>query len=148
MDIILKENLANLGKIGEVVRVADGYARNFLLPRKLAVEATSGNKKIAAAQEKAVAARQAGLRTEAETLKAALEAQKLQFEREAGEEDAKLFGSVTAKEIAEQLTLGGHPIDKRKIILGQPLKTLGAHPVQVWLHPDVTATLTVEIVKR
>lgn len=148
MEVILKENLANLGKMGEVVRVADGYARNYLLPRRLAMAATAGNRKIAASQEKAVNARQAALKAEAESVKGVLESAELKFEREAGEDDNKLFGSVTAKDIAERLAELGHSIDKRKVILGQPLKTLGSHVVPVWLHPEVSATLKVEIVKR
>ena len=147
MEVILKDNVVPLGKIGQIVQVSDGYARNYLLPRRLAVAATAGNRRIALAQAKAIEARQATLKGEAEALKQKLEADLLIFVRQAGEE-GKLFGSVTTKDIADRLVEIGCAIDKRKIVLGQPLKTLGRQSVAVWLHPEVTATLTVDITQQ
>lgn len=144
IELILREDVPSLGKAGDLVRVKPGYARNFLLPRHLAFEATEGNKKRIAGEAKARAAREATERGEAEALAARLAALTLAFTAKAGE-DGKLFGSVTASDIAEQLEANGFTIDKRKVELEHPLKELGFHTVPVKLHHDVHAEVKVTV---
>jgi large subunit ribosomal protein L9 len=144
IEVILREPVASLGKAGDLVRVKPGYARNFLLPRGLAYEATEGNKKRIAGEAKARQARDAAERGESEALARALGEVTLTFTAKAGE-DGKLFGSVTAADIAEQLAERGHAIDKRKIELEHPLKELGFHAVPVRLPHDVHAELKVTV---
>lgn len=144
IELILRENVPSLGKAGDLVRVKPGYARNFLLPRGLAFEATEGNKKRIAGETRARQSRDAAERAEAESLAATLASVDLAFTAKAGE-DGKLFGSVTAADIAEQLAAKGHEIDKRKIELDHPLKELGFHAVPVRLPHDVHAELKVTI---
>ncbi len=144
MELILRENVPSLGKAGDLVRVKPGYARNFLLPRGLAFEATEGNKKRIAGEAKARQARDAAERAEAEGLAAQLGQLALSFTAKAGE-DGKLFGSVTAGDIAEQLAAKGFEVDKRKIALEHPLKELGFHTVPVKLPHDVHAELKVTV---
>lgn len=144
IELILRENVASLGKAGDLVRVKPGYARNFLLPRGLAFEATDGNKKRIAAESKARSAREATERAEAEALAARIAATPLSFTAKAGE-DGKLFGSVTASDIAEQLEAKGFTIDRRKIELEHPLKELGFHAVPLKLPHEVHAEVKVTI---
>jgi large subunit ribosomal protein L9 len=144
MDLILRENVPSLGKAGDMVRVKPGYARNFLLPRGLAFEATEGNKKRIAAEHKAREAVAAAERAEAEKFAQQLGAVALAFTAKAGE-DGKLFGSITSGDIAEQLATKGLNIDKRKIELEHPLKHLGFHTVVVRLHHDVHADVKVNV---
>ncbi len=144
MELILREAVPSLGKAGDLVRVKPGYGRNFLLPRGLAYEATEGNKKRIAAESKAHQARETAERAEAQTFATALGAVTLEFTAKAGD-DGKLFGSVTAGDIAEQLEAKGHHVDKRKIELEHPLKALGFHSVPVKLHHDVHGELKVNI---
>jgi large subunit ribosomal protein L9 len=144
IELILRENVPSLGKAGDLVRVKPGYARNFLLPRGLAFEATEGNKKRIAGEAKARQSRDATERAEAEALAATLGAVTLSFTAKAGE-DGKLFGSVTASDIADQLAAAGHQVDKRKIELDHPLKELGFHAVPLRLPHDVHAELKVTI---
>lgn len=144
IELILRENVPSLGKAGELVRVKPGYARNFLLPRGLAFEATEGNKKRIAGEAKARQSRAAAERAESEALAARLAAVTLSFSAKAGEE-GKLFGSVTSTDIAEQLAAQGFEVDKRKIELEHPLKELGFHTVSVKLPHDVHAELKVTI---
>ncbi len=144
IELILRENVTSLGKTGDLVRVKPGYARNFLLPRGLAFEATEGNKKRIAAESKARSAKDATERAEAEALAARIGAVTLAFTAKAGE-DGKLFGSVTASDIAEQLEGHGFTIDKRKIELEHPLKELGFHAVPMKLHHEVHAEVKVTI---
>ncbi len=144
IELILRENVPSLGKAGDLVRVKPGYARNFLLPRGLAFEASEGNKKRIAAEAKARGARETAERTEAEALAARIGALALAFTAKAGE-DGKLFGSVTAGDIVEQLAEKGFEVDKRKVELEHPLKELGFHAVSIKLHHEVHAEVKVTI---
>lgn len=144
MEVILREEVEKLGNRGDVVRVAAGYARNYLLPKRLAVTATEGNKKIVAQEREVYLRHEAKLRDEAADLAKLLEAARLTFRMRAGEND-QLFGSVTAKDIAEELERQNFTIERRKIQLEEPLKTLGDHKVPLRLHRDVTVDLTVHV---
>ena len=146
MEVILKEDVAKLGSRGDVVKVAEGYGRNFLLPRKLAIEATSGNKQVIEQMRAAALRRSAKEKAQAEELSKQFEGVSVSFQRRAGEHD-QLFGSVTSGDLAEALEKKGFNIDRRKIQLHEPLKTLGDFTVAVKLHKDVTAHLKVVIEK-
>lgn len=146
MEIILREDIENLGARGQVVRVAAGYARNFLLPRRMAVPATEGNKKIIEQERLAALRREAKEEASAKELAALLSAVTLTSIQKAGDQDI-LFGSVTSKDIADMLEKQGYTIDRRKIDLEHPVKTLGEHKVNVKLFRDVVATITL-IVSR
>src|SRR5580692_11486663 len=141
MDVILREDVEKLGTRGQLVKVAPGYARNFLLPNKMAVAATESNKKIVEQE------RQAHLRREAKVLGKMLGAVAITISQKAGEND-QLFGSVTSKDIAEALEKQGYTIERRKIALEQPIKTLGEFKVPVRLHREVTSEITVHVVKE
>ena len=147
MEVILKEDVANLGHRGDVVKVADGYGRNFLLPRKLALQATLANKAVIEQMKTAAARRSATEKAQAEQLVAKLEPLVLSFTRKSGEND-QLFGSVTSSDLGDALTKKGFNVDRRKIQLHEPLKTLGEFTVPVKLHKDVTAHLKVVIDKE
>jgi large subunit ribosomal protein L9 len=144
MEVILKEDVANLGHRGEVVKVADGYGRNFLLPRKLAMEATAGNKAVIEQMKAAAARRSATEKAQAEELVTKLAPIVLTFTRKSGEQ-GQLFGSVTSADIAAELGTRGFEIDRRKIHLNEPLKALGNFDVPVRLHREVTAHLKVKV---
>jgi large subunit ribosomal protein L9 len=144
-DVILREDVKALGKAGELVRVKPGYARNYLLPRGLAFEATDGNKKRIAAETRARGVRDQAERTEAERFAATLGAVALTLKGKAGEE-GKLFGSITAQDIADALAAQGHQVDKRRIELEHPIKTIGHHTVGVRLHSEVHAEVRVSVV--
>jgi large subunit ribosomal protein L9 len=144
-DVILREDVKSLGKAGELVRVKPGYARNFLLPQGLAFEATEGNKKRIAAETRARGARDQAERTEAERFAATLGAVTLTLKGKAGEE-GKLFGSITSQDIAEALAAQGHQVDKRRIELEHPIKTVGHHTVAVRLHSEVHAEVRVSVI--
>ena len=144
-DVILREDVKSLGKAGELVRVKPGYARNFLLPRGLAFEATEGNKKRIAAETRARGARDQAERAEAERFAATLGAVALTLKEKAGEE-GKLFGSITAQDIADALAAQGHQVDRRRIELEHPIKTIGHHTVGVHLHSEVHAEVRVSVV--
>jgi large subunit ribosomal protein L9 len=144
MEVILKEDVANLGHRGDVVKVADGYGRNFLLPRKLALQATLANKAVIDQMKSAAARRSATEKTLAEELVAKLEPLVLTFTRKSGE-NGQLFGSVTSSDIAGELENKGFEIDRRKIQLAEPLKALGNYEVAVKLHREVTAHLKVKV---
>jgi large subunit ribosomal protein L9 len=145
MEVILREEVKSLGKAGELVRVKPGYARNFLLPRGLAFEATEGNKKRIAAESKARGTRAAAERSEAQTYADKLGAVTVTLGGKAGEE-GKLFGSITSQDIAEGLGQQGFEVDRRKIELEQPIKTLGFHTIGIRLHPEVRAEVRVSVV--
>ena len=147
MDVILKEDVAKLGSRGDMVKVAEGYGRNFLLPRKLAIEATPGNKKVVEQMRAAALRRSAKEKAQAEDLAKQFDGVSVAFERRSGEHD-QLFGSVTSGDIAEALEKKGFSIDRRKIQLHEPLKTLGEFTVPVKLHKDVTTHLKVVIEKE
>ena len=145
IEVILREDIKTLGQAGELVRVKPGYARNYLLPHGLAYEATEGNKKRIAAETKARSVRLQSERAGAEREAATLSAVQLRLAGKAGEE-GKLFGSITAQDIAEELGRQGHTVDRRRIELEHPIKTLGEHTVSVRLHPDVHAEVRVSVV--
>lgn len=144
MEVILREDIKGLGKAGALVKVKPGYARNFLFPRSLAYEATEGNKKRIENEQRARTTRSAAERGEAESLAARLAAVAITLKAKAGEGD-KLFGSITSADLADALAAKGFSIDKRKIELEHPLKTLGSHTVSVRLHADVHAELKVTV---
>jgi large subunit ribosomal protein L9 len=146
MEVILREDVQSLGKAGELVKVKPGYARNFLLPRGLAYEATEGNKKRIAAETRARTARLAAEKAGAEALAATLREVVVTLPGKAGEE-GRLFGSVTTHDVAEGLARLGHQVDKRRIELAHPIKTLGDHMVPVKLHPEVVAEIRVSVVQ-
>ena len=147
MQIILTENVPNLGSIGDLIKVKDGYARNYLLPRKLAIVATPKSVKQFEHQKRVVAARMEKLLKSAQGLKEKLEGLSVSIARQVGEED-KLFGSVTTRDIAEALEDKGLDIDRKKIVLDAPIKTQGVFQVPVKLHQDVFATLKVWVVPK
>jgi len=145
MEVILKEDVANLGHRGDVVKVADGYGRNFLLPRKLALQATLANKAIIEQMKNAAARRSATEKAQAEELVAKLEPLVLSFTRKSGE-NGQLFGSVTSADIAGDLEAKGFEVDRRKIQLSEPLKALGDYTVAIKLHREVSAHVKVQVV--
>jgi len=147
MEVILKEDVGTLGSRGDVVKVAEGYGRNFLLPRKLAIEATAGNKAVIAQMKAASVRRSAKEKTQAEELAKQFEGLAVSFQRRSGEHD-QLFGSVTSGDIADALTKKGFNIDRRKIQVHEPLKTVGEFAIPVKLHKEVTAHLKVVIAKE
>ena len=147
MLVILRENIENLGHIGEVVKVSDGYARNFLLPRSLVVEADERNRIAIAHHQKALEKRRLAQRAVAEELAKKLEGFSCTISRKVGEND-RLFGSVSVGDIADALKKSSFQVDKRSISLEAPIKTLGVHSVQVKLEPEVSAQLKVWVVKE
>jgi len=144
IELILRTDVPELGRAGQLVRVKPGYARNFLLPRGLAFEATEGNRKRIDAEAKSRDAKAVAERAEAQALAEKLGATTLTFTAKAGE-DGKLFGSITSGDIAHELTAKGFTIDKRKIELEHPLKHLGFHSVPVRLTHDVHAELKINV---
>jgi large subunit ribosomal protein L9 len=144
MEVILKEDVNNLGHRGDIVKVAEGYGRNFLLPKKLAMEANAANKSVIEQMKNSAVRKSAAEKTQAEALVAQLDAVALEFTRKTGEND-HLFGSVTSSDIAQQLEEKGFTIDRRKIHLDEPLKSLGDFLVPVRLHREVTAHVKVVI---
>jgi large subunit ribosomal protein L9 len=147
MEVILREHVENLGKRGEIVKVADGYARNFLLPRKLALLATDGNRKHVERERKIVEAREAAEKVQAEAIAARLGMIDITILRRVGETD-QLYGSVTAVDIADFLKGKGFEIDRRKLILPEPIKAIGEHTVPLKLHREVTIPLKVRVAKE
>jgi len=147
MEVILREDVEKLGSRGQVVKVADGYARNFLLPRGLAVPATEANRKIVEQERQAALRREAKEKAAAEELARMLSGLVLATTQKAGEAD-QLFGSVTAKDIAELLEKQGYQIDRKKILLDHPIKTLGEHKVTLKLHREVSVEITVNVNKE
>jgi large subunit ribosomal protein L9 len=147
MEVILREDIEKLGSRGQVVKVADGFARNFLLPRRLAVPATEANKKIVEQERQAALRREAKEKAAAEELAKMLAAVTLTTTQKAGEAD-QLFGSVTAKDIAELLEKQGYTIDRKKIVLDHPIKTLGEHKVTLKLHREVSVEIPVIVNKE
>ena len=144
MEVILKEDVANLGHRGDVVKVAEGYGRNFLLPRKLALQATANNKAVIEQMKASAARRSASEKAGAETLAAQLDSLVLSFTRKSGE-NGHLFGSVTSADIAHELETRGFEVDRRKIQLAEPLKAVGETAVAIRLHREVTAHVKVNV---
>jgi large subunit ribosomal protein L9 len=147
MEVILREDIEKLGSRGEVVKVAPGYARNFLLPKRLAVAAAASNKKIVEQERQAHLRKEAKLRSEAEDLGKLMSGVAVSIAQKAGEND-QLFGSVTAKDVGDALAAQNYTIDRRKIQLDEPIKQLGEYKVPVRLHRDVTVEITVTVVKE
>lgn len=145
MEVILKQTIEKLGSQGDVVKVADGYARNYLLPQKLAIEATPGNMKMIEAIRIAALKKEATEKKQAEELAALLAQVTVTVSRKVGERDV-LYGSVTTMDIAEDLKRQGYELDKRKIHLEEPLKTIGEYAVPIKLYRDVTASVKVSVV--
>jgi large subunit ribosomal protein L9 len=144
VEVILREDVRHLGKAGAMVKVKPGYARNFLLPRGLAYEATAGNKKRIEAEQKARSTQLVAERGDAEALAARLKGVSLAFKAKAGEGD-RLFGSITTQDIAARLAEQGFVFDRRKIELDHPIKSLGAHTLSIRLHPEVQADIVVTV---
>lgn len=147
MEVILREDVDKLGNRGEVVKVAAGYARNFLLPKRLAVAATDANRKIVEQERQAHLRKEAKLKGEAEDLGKLLGGVTVTIAQKAGEND-QLFGSVTAKDVADALAAKNFTIDRRKVQMDEPIKQLGEFKVPLRLHRDVTIEVTVNVVKE
>ena len=147
MEVILREDIDKLGSRGEVVKVAPGYARNFLLPKRLAVAATESNKKIVEQERQAHLRKEAKAVGEATQLAQIMTGATVRIAQKAGEND-QLFGSVTSKDIAEALTAQNYNIDRRKIQLDEPIRQLGEYKIPVRLHKDVTVEITVIVAKE
>ncbi len=147
MEVILRDHVEHLGRRGEIVKVADGYARNYLLPRKLALPATDANRKWVERERKLAEVRDSEERGAAEGIATRLNALDLRITRRVGEND-QLYGSVTNADIGELLASKGFEIDRRKILLPDPIKALGENTVPVKLHRDVTAQLKVTVAKE
>jgi large subunit ribosomal protein L9 len=147
MEVILKEDVTKLGSRGDVVKVAEGYGRNFLLPHKLAIEATAGNKAVIGQMKAASVRRSAKEKTQAEELAKQFDGVSVSFHRRSGEHD-HLFGSVTSGDIADAVVKKGINLDRKQIQLHEPLKSLGEFTVPVKLHKEVTAHLKVVIEKE
>jgi large subunit ribosomal protein L9 len=144
MEVILKEDVGSLGHRGDVVKVAEGYGRNFLLPKKLAIEANAGNRAVIDQMKQSAVRKSAKEKSNAEALVAQLNQIELVFTRKVGEND-HLFGSVTSSEIAHEIEAKGFTIDRRKINLEEPLRQLGEFHVPVKLHREVTAHVKVTV---
>jgi len=147
MQVILMEKMANLGQLGDVVKVKNGYARNFLLPKGLALEANLRNVKALEHDKRKIQETVKKAKSGAEELSSKIAAVTITIKAKAGEED-KLFGSVTAMDIAEALKQEGLDIDRRKIVLEEPIKRLGNFTVSVKVHPEVSAQFTVQVVSE
>ena len=146
MEVILREDIDNLGTRGQVVKVAPGYARNFLLPRKMAVPATESNKKIVEQERQAHLRKEAKLASEATDLAKLMNGLTVTVKQKAGEND-QLFGSVTAQDVIDGLAKQGYTIDRKKLSL-DPIKQLGEYKVPVKLHKDVTAEINVIVARE
>jgi len=147
MEVILREHVDNLGRRGDVVKVAPGYARNFLLPRKLALPVNEGNKRVIERERKLAETRELEERQQAEAVANRLSQIELTLSRRVGDTE-QLYGSVTTADIAEALLEKGLEIDRKRIHLDEPLKSLGAFTIPVKLHRDVTAQLKVHVAKQ
>ena len=145
MEVILREHVDNLGRRGEVVKVADGYARNYLLPRKLALLATEGNKKQIEREKVKFDAKEAAEQKVAQAMAERLAIVDVEIVRKVGETDA-LYGSVTSSDVAEALAKKGVELDRRRLVLQEPIKKLGEFSIPVKLHRDVTAQVKVRVV--
>jgi large subunit ribosomal protein L9 len=147
MEVILRQAIENLGGPGEIVKVSPGYARNYLLPRGFAVEATAGNKKRIEKERERLEAAENERRGAAQELAGRIEQVSLTFSARVGEE-GKLFGSVTASDIAQQLAQQGYEIEKRQVDLHEPIKALGVYRVPIRLHADVHPEIKVWVIKQ
>ena len=147
MKVILTADFPHVGKVGQVIDVANGYGRNYLIPRGFAILATPSNERNLAQQQKARSAREAKNKAEAEALAGQLQALALSIAKKTGEGE-RLYGSVTSMDIADLLKARGIALDRRRIVLDTPLKTLGTHRVPIRLHPEVVAEVEVAVTKE
>jgi len=147
MEVILREHVDNLGKRGEIVKVAAGYARNYLLPRKLALPANEGNRKHVERERKIMESREAEEKSSAEAISSRLSLIDISIARRVGDTE-QLYGSVTTADIADYLKAKGFDVDRRKLILPEPIKSLGEYDVPLKLHREVTVPLKVKVVKE
>ena len=147
MELILLQDVENVGQKGDVVRVREGFGRNFLIPRKLALVSTRSNQQFFAEQKARVAQKRVKEKSEAEKKAKDLEQVKITLEAASGEQ-GKLFGSVTTEEIRQALAAQGYSVDKKRIHLKEPIRALGAHIVSVEIYPQVKATITVEVIRK
>ena len=147
MKVILKDDVKNVGNMGDIVKVADGYARNYLVPRGLAVEASTKNIKSIEHEKRIIQEKAKKIKSSAQDLSDRISKVTLVMKATAGEE-GKLFGSVTTMDIAEALKKEGFEIDKKKISLDEPIKRLGEHTVNVKIHPEITTNVTVQVVQE
>ena len=145
MEVILREHVDNLGRRGDLVKVADGYARNYLLPRKLALLATDGNKKQIERERAKFEVKELEEQKVAQAVADRMATVEIEIARRVGETEA-LYGSVTSSDIAEALAAKGFELDRRKLVLHEPIKKIGAYDVPVKLHRDVTVQLKVRVV--
>ncbi|MDI6744342.1 MAG: 50S ribosomal protein L9 [Thermodesulfovibrionales bacterium] len=145
MKVILKEDVKNLGKMGDIVNVAEGHARNFLIPKKLAVEAVTGNIKELEHQKKVIQEKAKKQKDSAQTLSEKISSLNLFIKAKAGEEE-KLFGSITSMDIAAALKNEGIDIDKKRISVEEPIKRLGSYTVGVKVHPEITTQLNITVI--
>lgn len=145
MKVILKEDVKNLGKMGDIITVAEGHARNFLLPKKLAVEALTENIKALEHQKKTIQEKAKKVKNTSQDLANRISSLSLSIKAKAGEEE-KLFGSITSMDIAAALKNEGIDIDKKKISLEEPIKRLGSYSVSIKIHPEITAQLNISVV--
>lgn len=145
MKVILKEDVKNLGKMGDIVNVAAGYANNFLIPKKLAVEAITENIKAIEHQKKMIQEKAKKIKNASKDLADKIASLTLNIKAKAGEEE-KLFGSITSMDIADALKNEGIDIDRKKILLEEPIKRLGSYSVSIKLHPDITAQLNITVI--
>jgi large subunit ribosomal protein L9 len=147
MKVILKEDIKNIGKTGQIVDVADGYARNYLVPKGLAIEANIKNIKSIEHEKRVLQEKAKRLKDSALDVASRISAMTLSIKAKAGE-DGKLFGSVTTMDIAEALRREGIDIDKKKIVLEEPIKRLGSYSVTVKLYPEASAQLSIEVIQE
>ena len=147
MEVILREDIEKLGTRGQLVKVAPGYARNFLLPKRLAVPATDANRKIVEQERQAHLRREAKETADAQDLAKLMAGVSVTISQKAGEND-QLFGSVTARDIGEALEKQGYTIDRRKILLADPIRQLGEYKVAIRLHKEVTVEIPVNVVRE
>ncbi|MGN5373839.1 50S ribosomal protein L9 [Sphingomonas hankookensis] len=146
MDVILLERVEKLGAIGDVVKVKDGFARNFLLPRKKALRANEANKKVFEANRERIVADNAARRTDAETEAKTLEGVSVTLIRQSSN-TGQLYGSVAVRDLVEALVADGHKVDKSQIALDRPIKSIGLHEVKITLHPEVAVTVKVNVAR-
>jgi large subunit ribosomal protein L9 len=147
MEIILLEDIPSLGKVGDLVKVSDGYGRNYLIPKKLAIKATPKSRKQLEHEKRFVQDKTEKVKRDAEKLAKGIEEFSCTITKPVGE-SGKLFGSVTTKDIEEQLNENGFAVDRRKIDLEEPVKNLGVYTIPIRLHPEVTANLKLWVVKE
>ena len=147
MEVILLERLGRLGAVGDVVKVKNGYARNFLIPMKKAMRASDDNKKVFEERRHLIEEKNAKSKAAAEEHSKKISGITLKLERQASQE-GKLYGSISVRDVADELKAAGHEIPKSQIILANTIKTIGEYPVRLTLHPEVVTTITISVIRR